>query len=182
MDPSSCAIIILSNTDKNRCKGDLRRFLYAGKERDRVGRPRKFKTPDELHSAWETYKAYCDSKPVLTHAFNSKTGEFVSAELKHSVTYTIEGFCVYVGISRQAFHEYYAESKRFVDIVTRMREECETDAREKFEVGAIPTQLAGLWMSKYGYTTKQEADVEVKPSEKLSDILSQLGGDDLDST
>ena len=103
-----------------------------------MGRPRKFKTPDELHSAWETYKAYCDSKPVLTHAFNSKTGEFVSAELKHSVTYTIEGFCVYVGISRQAFHEYYAESKRFVDIVTRMREECETDAREKFEVGAIP--------------------------------------------
>ena len=75
-----------------------------------------------------------------------------------------------------------AESKRFVDIVTRMREECETDAREKFEVGAIPTQLAGLWMSKYGYTTKQEAGVEVKPSEKLSDILSQLGGDDLDST
>ena len=73
-----------------------------------MGRPRKFKTPDELHSAWETYKAYCDSKPVLTHAFNSKTGEFVSAELKHSVTYTIEGFCVYVGISRQAFHEYYA--------------------------------------------------------------------------
>ena len=37
-------------------------------------------------------------------------------------------------------------------------------------------------MSKYGYTTKQEAGVEVKPSEKLSDILSQLGGDDLDST
>ncbi len=29
MDPSSCAIMILSNTDKNRCKGDLRRFLYA---------------------------------------------------------------------------------------------------------------------------------------------------------
>nr|DAG49714.1 MAG TPA: hypothetical protein [Caudoviricetes sp.] len=29
MDPSTCAIIILSNTDKNRCKGDLRRFLYA---------------------------------------------------------------------------------------------------------------------------------------------------------
>ena len=37
-----------------------------------------------------------------------------------------------------------------------MKEECEFDARGKFEQGTIPTQLSGLWMSKYGYTNKQE--------------------------
>ena len=114
---------------------------------------------------------------VLTHDFSSKNSEFVSAELRRSVTYTIEGFCVFAGIARQAFYEYYAENERFVDIVTRMREECETDAREKFELGVIPSQLAGLWMSKYGYTTKQDVNAEVKSSEKLADIMAQIGGE-----
>ena len=40
-----------------------------------------------------------------------------------------------------------------------MREECEIDAREKFELGVIPSQLAGLWMSNYGYSTKMDSTV-----------------------
>jgi hypothetical protein len=145
-----------------------------------MARPRKFKTPEELELKWEEYKERCNNIEVLTHDFSSKNSEFVSAKLKRSVTYTIEGFCVYAGLSRQAFHEHYSNSKKFVDIVTRMREECEMDAREKFELGVIPTQLAGLWMSKYGYTTKQEVNAEVKTSEKFSDILDQLGGEGLE--
>ena len=123
-----------------------------------MGRPRKF-TRKTLEEAWAAYKADCDNRTVLTHEFSAKNSEFVSAELKRKVTYTIEGFCVFIGISRAAFHEYYAEDERFVDIVTRMKDECEVDAREKFETGQIPTQLAGLWMSKYGYTTKQDTQV-----------------------
>lgn len=145
-----------------------------------MARPRKFKTPKELAEKWAEYKDYCNNRTVLTHDFSSKNSEFVSAELKRYVTYTIEGFCVYAGLSRQAFHEYYSENKKFVDIVTRMREECEADAREKFELGVIPTQLAGLWMSKYGYSTKQDVSADVKSSEKFSDILNQLGGEGLD--
>lgn len=143
-------------------------------------RPRKFKNPKALEQKWREYKEYCDNRMVLTHDFSSKNSEFVSAELKRSVTYTIEGFCVFAGISRQAFYEHYSENDRFVDIVTRMREECETDAREKFELGVIPSQLAGLWMSKYGYTTKQDVNAEVKTSAKLADVFRQLGGEGLD--
>ena len=62
---------------------------------------------------------------------------------------------------RKAFYEYYAENEKFVDIVTRMREECEVDARTKFELSILPPQLAGLWMSKYGYTTKVEEDTKL---------------------
>lgn len=123
------------------------------------GRPRKISSRKALETAWAEYKAYCDSKSVLTHEFSGANAKFVSKELKRSVTYTIEGFCVFIGISRQAFHEYYAENERFVDIVIRMKEECEVDAREKFETGQIPTQLAGLWMSRHGYSTKQDTNV-----------------------
>jgi hypothetical protein len=97
--------------------------------------------------------------PVLTHSFSAKNSEFISKKLKRSVTYIIEGFCAYIGISRQAFYEYYSNNVHFVDTVTRAREECEIDAREKFELALIPSQLAGLWMSNYGYTTKTDSKV-----------------------
>lgn len=144
-----------------------------------MGRRARFQTPDELSEEWEKYKKECDNKLVLTHDFSSKNSEFVSKELKRSVTYTIEGFCVFAGISRQAFYKDYADKKRFVDIVTRMKEECEVDAREKFELQIIPSQLAGLWMSKYGYTTKLDTDVKGKvevEKTKLDDIIAQMRG------
>ena len=124
-----------------------------------MGRPRKFKSVKQLEETWEAYKVDCDNQMVLTHDFSSKNSEFVSKELKRSITYTIEGFCVFAGISRAAFYEYYGDNPKFVDIVTRMKEECEVDARKKFELQKIPSQLAGLWMSKYGYTTKADTSV-----------------------
>lgn len=124
-----------------------------------MGRPRKFKTVKALEEAWEEYKAWCNNQTVLTHEFSSKNSEFVSKELKRSITYTIEGFCVYIGLARSKFYDTYAEDERFRDIVTRMKEECEIDARMKFELGVIDPKLAGLWMSKHGYTTKTDTNV-----------------------
>lgn len=145
-----------------------------------MGRPRKIKSVKEMVSLWESYKEDCENQMVLTHDFSSKNSEFVSKELRRSITYTIEGFCVYAGISRQAFYEYYAKDDKFVDIVTRMKEECEVDARKKFELSIIPPQLAPLWMSKYGYTTKTDTnisgDLSVEQT-KLDGILNQIRGD-----
>lgn len=124
-----------------------------------MGRPRKFKNVRALEEAWEAYKAYCDNQMVLTHDFSSKNSEFVSKELKRSITYTIEGFCVYAKISRSKFYADYADTETYRDTVTRMKEECEIDARSKFELGIIPSQLAGLWMSNYGYSTKTDSNI-----------------------
>lgn len=145
-----------------------------------MGRPRRFKSAKQLEETWEEYKEYCDNQVVLTHDFSSKNSEFVSKKLKRSITYTIEGFCVYAGISRASFYEHYAGNDRYTDIVTRMKEECEVDARKKFELQMIPPQLAGLWMSKHGYTTKveQKADVSVETEKtKLDDLIDQMRGD-----
>lgn len=133
-----------------------------------------------MEELWEQYKDNCDNQMVLTHDFSSKNSEFISKELKRSITYTIEGFCVFAGISRQAFYEYYAKNEKYVDIVTRMREECEVDARKKFELQVIPPQLAGLWMSRYGYSTKQDTNVSTSMENektKLDSIIKQLTGD-----
>lgn len=145
-----------------------------------MGRPRKISSAKKMKELWEEYKADCENQKVLTHDFSAKNSEFVSAELRRSITYTIEGFCVYIGLSRQAFYKYYADDEKFVDIVTRMKEECEVDARKKFELSIIPPQLAALWMSKYGYTTKTDTnisgDLSVEQT-KLDGILKQMSGE-----
>ncbi len=122
-----------------------------------MGRPRKFKTAKALWDAWEEYKAWCNDQKVLTHDFSAKNSEFVSKELKRSVTCTIEGFCVWANISRSIFYDTYAADGRYSDIVTRMKEECEVDARMKFELGVIDPKLAALWMSRHGYGAKTES-------------------------
>lgn len=135
-----------------------------------MGRLRKFKTVKQLEEAWEAYKTDCNNQMVLTHDFSSKNSEFVSKELKRSITYTIEGFCVFAGISRAAFYERYADNERYADIVTRMKEECEVDARKKFELGVIDSRLAGLWMSKHGYTTKSDTNIDLEPVVIMNDV------------
>jgi hypothetical protein len=155
-------------------------FVPGGAEEgdEVMARPRKIQSAKKLAEKWAEYKDYCDNRKVLVHDFSSKNSEFVSAELKKSVTYTIEGFCVYIGLSRQCFYDYYDKDERFADIVTRIREECETDAREKFELGVIPSQLAGLWMSKYGYSTKQNMAAELSAGKELPKLYEALTGDD----
>lgn len=132
-----------------------------------MGRPRKIKSVKALEEAWEEYKDKCDNKKVVAHEFSAKNSEFVTDVLRRSITYTIEGFCVYIGLARSKFYETYAEDERYRDTVTRMREECEVDARTKFETGQIPTQLAGLWMSNYGYTTKTDTKANVTGTQQV---------------
>lgn len=127
-----------------------------------MGRPRKIKTVAEMERLWDEYKAYCDNQSVLTHEFSQKHGDFVSKELKKKISYTIEGFCVFLKLPRSSFYATYAESEMFRDVVARMREECEVDVRGKFETGQIPPQLSALWMSKFGYGANVNAKVDAE--------------------
>jgi len=140
-----------------------------------MGRPRTFKTAKALDNAWELYKYWCDHQTALAHEFSQKNSCFVSRELTRRVTYTIEGFCVWAGLARQNFYATYSDDPQFRDIVTRMKEECEIDARMKFELGDIDPRLAPLWMSKYGYSAKNETSVSgAAPVQIVDDIPKEI--------
>lgn len=139
-----------------------------------MGRPRKIESPEQMEELWEEYKVYCDNRDVRVTQFSSKLGEFVTDTIKKSITYTLEGFCVYIGIARCRFYETYA-TEEYREIVTRIREESENDVRSKFEAGIIPTQLSGLWMSRYeGYSTKQQLDVNATVTEADKALLDKV--------
>lgn len=159
-----------------------------------MARPKMF-TPAELLKKWEQFKEKCDNHTIV-NTVNTKSVTTEGKEkstvkqdqtqtVRSPISYTIEGFCVFLGITRQAFYETYCknnednlseEDKEFLDIVEFIREESEIDVRSKFETGQLNSRLAPLWMSKYGYSQKCESKVNanVDPSDKLSSILEQL--------
>ena len=142
---------------------------------------RKISSPEQMEQLWEDYKEYCDNYQVTQTEFSGKESRFVAGTVKRPITYTIEGFCVYIGLARSKFYETYADSEEYRDIVTRMRDESEADVRNKFETGTIPTQLSALWMSKFGYATKQQTDVNASMSDAdralLERVAKRLDGD-----
>jgi hypothetical protein len=133
------------------------------------GKPRKISSPKRMEELWEEYKEYCDIGPVIeVHEFSAKNSEFCTETRHHPISYTIEGFCVWIEIARSAFYATYASDVKYQDIVSRMKQECEADVRHKFEVGIIPTQLAALWMSKFGYSAKQDTTSKTESHVKVS--------------
>ena len=142
---------------------------------------RKIESHEQMEQLWEKYKDYCDNYQVTQTEFSGKESRFVEGTVKKPITYTIEGFCVYIGLARSKFYETYADSEEYRDIVTRMRGESEADVRQKFETGTIPTQLSALWMSKFGYATKQQTDVNASMSDAdralLERVAKRLDGD-----
>lgn len=139
-----------------------------------MARARKFGSAAALEKAWENYKEYCDSKTVTTTAFAQKSGQFVTAVVPHPITYTIKGFCAFAGLTEAAFYDLYNKEEKLEPVIARMKQDCEIDAREKFENGTLDSRLAGLWMSNYGYTTKTDSNVSNSVDVTIIDDL----GDD----
>ena len=56
-----------------------------------------------------------------------------------------------------------------------MKNESELDVRTKFENGTLPTQLSGLWMSRYeNYSLKQDVKVNEGMSKEDRELLEKV--------
>lgn len=120
-------------------------------------RRKRINTVAELREAWLDYRSACDGATALRTEFCHKTGEFVTGEIPAPITCTIKGFCRFIGMSEANFYLTYDRRERFSDEIARMKQDCELDARAKFENGTLNPRLAGLWMSNYGYGACVEA-------------------------
>lgn len=112
-----------------------------------------------MREAWEEYKNICDTNITVKTEFSQKTSQFVTAEIPAPITYTLKGFINYIGLTEAGFYTTYNKDEKFKSVIARIKTECEIDARKKFETGTLPSQLSGLWMSNYGYSTKTDANV-----------------------
>jgi hypothetical protein len=142
-----------------------------------IGRRRVVKSPRAMLAAWDEFKGICDGNTTtyLKDVEFSKGDETVATHSETTtsapVTYTIVGFCAFLGISRAAWYQTYEPDPKFADAIALIRTECENDVRRKFETGAINSRLAPLWMSKYGYGAKVETTNEHRADNNLLDAI-----------
>lgn len=130
-----------------------------------VGRPRKF-TPDEIEKRWEKYKAKCDGNvkkrqvtTTTTDADGKKVKETTVSDVLAPLTYTIDGFCLFLPLSRRLWADY-REDEDYAEICERIEDECKDNARARFEDGTLNTRLAGIWLGRYPeYRTQQETKI-----------------------
>ena len=71
------------------------------RERRYPGRPRKFKTPGDLWEAALNYFEYVDDNPFESEETKTSLTDSETKIKKHKRPYTIEGFCVHIGVNKQ---------------------------------------------------------------------------------
>ncbi len=121
--------------------------------------PRKIGCPEEMLQLWFEYKHECDNHTVIKTFVDH--GMKSNVEVNSPRTYTIKGFCLFIGIVESTWQRTYKKDELFSDVVEMIQMECEIDARGKFEDGSINPRLAALWMGQYdGYKAKTETEVK----------------------
>ena len=80
-----------------------------------VGKPRIFKTPEELWTKTKEYFEYIDENPILKTDFKGKDSEMVKYDLQRP--YTWQGLYVFLGVCNL---ERYKKIDEFVNIFTHI--------------------------------------------------------------
>ena len=136
----------------------------------------KFRTPKSMWDAWCDYKVDCDGRTKKQTTFSQREGRHITEEVPAPVSYSIRGFCVWIGMTEQNFYATYKDSNKdkFECVIARMLTECEIDTKEKLETARIEPRLAGLLLSKYGYSTTVEQKTDFTNIDKLIEGIDRM--------
>ena len=97
-----------------------------------TGRPRKYKSAEEMQESIDTYFKECEGTPLLDKDKNpvlNKSGFPIRVDRKPP---TVTGLALALGFnSRQALLNYQARSKSFNDTLTRAKSRCEEYAESR---------------------------------------------------
>lgn len=135
------------------------------------GRPRIFKSPEEMQKAIDEYFDWCDNR--LVQGYDSKTNEqfaYISP-----APYTMSGLARRLGMDRRTLIDY-KELDEFLPAIKlareRVHEDVETRLMEKQATGAI-------FNLKNNFGWKDETKSDITSGGKPIPILSNLIKDDV---
>lgn len=126
-----------------------------------VGRPLKYKTPEEMETIINKYFEDCDNHHLKTY---DEDGNEV---YKHSPKpYTITGLAYALELSRQDLLNYQGK-KEYHDTIKRAKQKCEIYAEEQLFRQGNTTGVIFNLKNNYGYKDKQEVEAEVSQTIKV---------------
>ena len=133
-----------------------------------------FKSPEDMLKRWVDYIDHCLNFTVTKKTTTKKAHKGVDIEGNNKSsafedikewtevkpkTPTMIGFGLYCNIGKTCLYDNYLNKEEYTDVVSDIRSSSEEIHRQLFEQGEIPTQLSGLWMSNFGYSTKVDSNV-----------------------
>ena len=139
-----------------------------------VGRPRKFKDPEELAEAADDYFQWCDDNPWIKKDFvrgGPSAGEIV--DLPTQRPYTIEGLCMYLKITRETFDNYSKQPPyaNFFDICIYIRTKIDAQYLEGGMAGAFNANIVAM---KLGLQQKIQSTQNIVISPMCADEAAQI--------
>jgi hypothetical protein len=134
-------------------------------EKNKGGRPLKFKTVDELNQAVSAYFDMCDphTEQRVVEAGVNERGETIfnkRAVLTEQQPYTVSGLARALGISRQTLLDY-GKRDEFLDTLEAARDRCHEFA-EKQLYGKASSGAAFSLKNNWGWRDRQEIDHTTK--------------------
>lgn len=128
------------------------------KLRSKHGRDKLFSSPELLLESAQEYFNWCDENPILVHDFIGKEGRSDYREKQRP--YTIAGFCVYIGASREWFNAFKRNaSEDFLQVITHIEE---IMYQNKFEGASVGIFNSNIIARDLGLADKQETKVTVE--------------------
>lgn len=148
-------------------------------EQNKVGKPLRFKTPEELQDAIDEYFAFCDNR--ISTFYSAKADGVV--EVLDPAPYTMAGLARVLGISRQCLSEY-SHREHYGDAIKAAREKVHEDVErrlmEKNATGAI-FNLKNNFGWRDSSQIEHSGSMKVSVSQKYESVkerLQQMGEDE----
>lgn len=139
-----------------------------------IGRPPKFKTPEEMQKAIDKFFDDCDNriKQIIT-----KRGDLIDTVVP--APYTMSGLAMALGMSRQALVTY-SHKDTFLDTIRAARSRCEKDIENRLM--ETTNQTGAIFVLKNNFGWRDQLDLEHsgngdKAAVQVSFVDS--GGDDV---
>jgi hypothetical protein len=146
-------------------------------EKNKVGRPLKFKTPEEMQVEIDKYFDSC-FRPVRvfikdTNKYINLTDENEEIIKEQYKPFTMSGLAYALGMSRQALLNY-SERDEFVDTITRAKQKCEIYAEERlFDKDGNRGAVFSLSNNFKGWADKQTIETTKEPTININMINNE---------
>lgn len=126
---------------------------------DKLGRPAKFKTPEELWEAAKDYFDFCDNNPIFNEETKTSSNGTQVTENRLKIPYTWEGLYIHLSVVHL---DHYKTKNDFLGILTHIgniiRNQKFMGATVGiFNHGIIARDLGLMENSKIDVTTKGES-------------------------
>lgn len=146
-------------------------------EKNKVGRPLKFKTPEEMQVEIDKYFDSC-FRPVRvfikdTNKYINLTDENEEIIKEQYKPFTMAGLAYALGMSRQALLNY-SERDEFVDTITQAKQRCEIYAEERlYDRDGNRGAIFSLSNNFKGWADKQTIETTKEPTININMINNE---------